>query len=92
MDVKDRAQEELRVASLQPGDRYRHYKGGEYEVVSCVIKEDTLEPLVIYKSLAKGTLWARTLADWNAEVTVGGRRVKRFERLKLPKPIEVKPL
>lgn len=81
MDAKDRAQEELRAAAPTPGSRYRHYKGGEYEVVSCAIKEDTLELLVIYKSLAKGTLWARTLVDWNAEITVDGRRVKRFEHL-----------
>lgn len=81
MDAKDRAQQELRAAAPRAGDRYRHYKGGEYEVVACAIKEDTLEPLVIYKSFAKGTLWARTLADWNAEVDVGGQSVKRFQRL-----------
>lgn len=81
MDEKDRAQATLGASAPTPGDRYRHYKGGEYEVVACAVKEDTLELLVIYKSLAKGTLWARTLHDWSADVEVDGRRVGRFTRV-----------
>jgi len=45
-DDKDKAQQQLKVSALNPGDRYVHYKGGEYEVVTCAVKEDTLEPLV----------------------------------------------
>ena len=74
----DRAQEELAKVPIKPGQRYRHYKGGEYEVIALALQEDTLEPLIVYLSLAKKTVWARTLKNWNEEVTVDGKKVKRF--------------
>lgn len=84
-DEKEEAQRRIETSGLTPGDRYRHYKGGEYEVVVCAIKEDTLEPLVIYRSLEHGTpayrtgrIWARTFDNWNEDVEVGGKRMKRF--------------
>ena len=82
-DDKDRAQEELSKLPIKPGEKFRHYKGdqyGEYEIVTLAIKEDTLEPLVIYRSLTHGTTWARTYQNWSEEVEVEGQRVKRFER------------
>ena len=41
------------------GGKYRHYKGGEYELISVVKHSETLEELVIYKSLSTGEMWAR---------------------------------
>lgn len=43
-----------------PTGRYRHYKGGEYEVLGVVRHSETLEPLVLYRALygAQG-LWVR---------------------------------
>ncbi len=44
---------------------YRHYKGGLYEVLGVAVHSETLEELVLYKSLydtekyPKGTVWAR---------------------------------
>jgi hypothetical protein len=78
---KDTAQAALAELTIKPGDRYWHYKGGEYEVVALAVKEDTLEPLVIYRSLEKGYVWARTVKDWSEEVEMRGKRVRRFERL-----------
>jgi hypothetical protein len=82
-DKKDRAQKRIKKIDLKPGDRFKHYKGGgyEYEIVACALSEDTLEPLVIYKNLKKGTVWARTLHNWSEEVEFGGKRVKRFEKM-----------
>ncbi len=80
-DAKDVVQDRLRREGPQPGTRYRHYKGGEYEVLCCAVKEDTLEPLVVYRSLTHGTVWARTLGNWTEEVEHEGRRVKRFTSL-----------
>lgn len=38
------------LPSIDPG-RYRHYKGGEYEVVGVVRHSETLEPMVLYRPL-----------------------------------------
>ena len=79
---KDIAQAELEKLSVKIGQRYTHYKGGEYEVIALALKEDTLEPLVIYRALGHGgTVWARTWDDWNADVQWEGKAVKRFALL-----------
>ena len=79
MDAKDEAQRELAKSGIEPRQKYRHYKGDYYRVVCTCIKEDTLEPMVVYRSIAKGTTWARTLANWSETVDVGGRQQLRFE-------------
>lgn len=77
-DEKDEVQRQIETSGIRPGDQCRHYKGSEYEIVACAMKKDTLEPLVIYQGLEHGALWARTFENWNEEVEVGGKRVKRF--------------
>jgi hypothetical protein len=63
-----------------PPGRYRHYKGGEYEVIGVARHSETLEPLVVYRPLHNATgLWVRPHAMFFGEVEVGGRRVRRFE-------------
>ncbi|MDQ7956438.1 MAG: DUF1653 domain-containing protein [Pseudomonadota bacterium] len=65
-----------------PTGRYRHYKGGEYEVMGTVRHSETLEPLVLYRALygARG-LWVRPAAMFQEEVVIGGHRQPRFQRL-----------
>jgi len=63
------------------GDRYRHHKGGEYEVFGSAIQENPLAHVVVYRSLAEGHLWVRPIDDWLAMVDVGGRQVPRFARI-----------
>lgn len=76
---KDIAQAELAALPVKVGQWYTHFKGGEYEVIALALKEDTLEPMVIYKSPSHGdTVWARVYEDWNAEVEWEGNTVKRF--------------
>lgn len=53
----------------QPGETYRHFKGGLYEIVARSLREDTLEPLVTYRSLEDGECWTRTLENFNGSVT-----------------------
>lgn len=78
-DEKDSAHEALRDAP-RPGTLYRHYKGGLYSIVACSIREDTLEPLVTYRSVERGTAWTRTLANFTEAVVVeGGPLRRRFE-------------
>lgn len=77
--AKDDIQVQLAKLPILPGDIFVHYKGGTYEVVTLAVQEDTLEILVVYRSLQHGnTVWARTYLDWGSNVDWGGKRVKRF--------------
>lgn len=62
---------------------YRHYKGGEYEVIGVGKNEATLEDVVIYKALYDGGgLWVRTLKVFEEMVEVNGEMVPRFKFIK----------
>ena len=77
--------------------RYRHFKGGEYEVIGVARHSETDEPLVIYRALypcpdtpnGEG-IWARPLSSWNAPAAVEGKSVPRFapvaDEVPLPEP------
>jgi hypothetical protein len=54
------------------GARYRHYKGGEYEVITLATHSETNEPLVIYKSILFGSIYARPLSMWFDDVKAEG--------------------
>lgn len=64
-----------------PG-RYRHYKGGEYEVVGVARHSETDERLVVYRPLYNDTgLWVRPLAMFLETVVVNGTAGPRFAYL-----------
>lgn len=66
------------LPSLATG-RYRHYKGGEYEVIGVARHSETLEPHVVYRPLYNTTgLWLRPLAMFVEEIDHDGRRQPRF--------------
>lgn len=83
-ELKQIAQEQSHFGP-QPGQIWRHFKGGLYSIVCRSVKEDTLEPLVTYHGNAHGTNWTRTLANFtevlchSAEYPGGGPRFKRVE-------------
>ena len=59
--------------------RYRHYKGGEYEVIGVARHSETLEPLVVYRPLYNDSgLWVRPHAMFVGSVEHGGRAQPRF--------------
>ncbi len=59
--------------------RYRHYKGGEYELVGVARHSETLEPLALYRPLYNKTgLWVRPYAMFFEQVEVDGRLQSRF--------------
>ena len=65
----------------EPG-RYRHYKGGEYELVGVARHSETLEPLVVYRPLYNATgLWVRPYDMFFGELEVEGRMQRRFVKL-----------
>lgn len=48
----------------QPG-KYRHFKGGEYELLGIARHSETMEPMVVYRALyGEGGLWVRPAAMW----------------------------
>ena len=59
--------------------KYRHYKGGEYEVIGVANHSETLERMVVYRALyGDGEIWVRPLSMWNESVVVNGITVPRF--------------
>jgi hypothetical protein len=59
--------------------RYRHYKGGEYEVIGVARHSESLEPLVVYRPLYNASgLWVRPHAMFFGTVTVDGQAKPRF--------------
>lgn len=65
-------------APVRPG-RYRHFKGGEYEVIGTAKHSETLEPMIVYRALyGEGGWWVRPLHMWNENVVHMGNEVRRF--------------
>jgi hypothetical protein len=73
---------DLPALPATPLGRYRHYKGGEYEVVGVARHSETHEPLVVYRPLynARGW-WVRPHAMFFGSVTIAGRVQPRFSRI-----------
>jgi hypothetical protein len=59
--------------------RYRHYKGGEYEVMGVVRHSESLEPMVLYRPLYNASgWWVRPHAMFLEDIEHAGRRQPRF--------------
>lgn len=67
--------------------KYRHYKGGLYDVLMLAHHSETLEELVVYKALykpksfGKGSIWVRPLKMFKEKVIMDGKKVSRFKFL-----------
>ena len=61
----------------QPGEKWQHYKGGQYEIVCMCNHTDTNEVLVICKSLSFGGFHARPFSEWHDEVVID--KTKEFK-------------
>jgi hypothetical protein len=59
--------------------RYRHYKGGEYEVIGVARYSETLEPMVVYRPLYNQTgFWVRPYAMFFEHIEFNGQLQPRF--------------
>ena len=59
--------------------RYRHYKGGEYELIGVARHSETLEPLALYRPLyGASELWVRPYAMFFETVDIDGLVQPRF--------------
>lgn len=57
--------------------RYRHYKGGLYELVCEATLESDLRPMIVYRA-ADGAIWVRPKEVFFQLVEVDGMMVPRF--------------
>ncbi|HTD03387.1 DUF1653 domain-containing protein [Undibacterium sp.] len=57
--------------------RYRHYKGGIYELVCEATQESDLSPTIVYKA-QNGTYWTRPKSVFFEMIEVDGQMVQRF--------------
>lgn len=73
--------QKLQSLEVQAGERWRHFKGGQYTVVALAVQEADLEPVVVYRPEGSAVLFTRPYQDWIAAVEVAGQSVPRFERL-----------
>ena len=51
-----------------PGQTWKHYKGGQYEIIAMCNHTDTNEVLVIYRSSSFGGFHARPYSEWHDEI------------------------
>lgn len=72
---------QLALPCVDIAGRWRHYKGGLYDVICCAVEEATLRPVVIYRSVERGYIWSRSAEEWLGHVDVGGATVRRFVRV-----------
>ena len=65
-----------------PLGRYRHYKGGEYEVIGVARHSETNESLVVYRPLYNASgWWVRPHAMFFESVEIAGVVQPRFTRI-----------
>jgi hypothetical protein len=70
-----------------PTGRYRHYKGGQYEVVGVARHSETLEPMVIYRPLYNQSgLWIRPHAMFFEQIEFEGKVRPRFAPMEVDSP------
>ena len=63
---------------MKPG-KYRHFKGGEYQVHGVARHSETEEQLVVYTPLyGEGGLWVRPRAMFEEQVCHEGKQQPRF--------------
>lgn len=69
------------LITVPPG-RYRHYKGGLYEVIETARHSETLEPMTVYRALyGEQGLWVRPAGMFLETVTIAGVTQSRFTRI-----------
>ena len=50
--------------SIEPGQVYRHYKGGYYKIICRALLEKDKSPQVVYQSLQDDLIWIRPESEF----------------------------
>ncbi len=70
-----------RINYPMPGERWQHYKGGIYEIITLANHSETQDPLVVYKSIPFGSVYARPLEMWKEPCEIEGNVTPRFQKI-----------
>ena len=54
------------------GKTYKHYKGNLYKIITFAKHSETLEDMIVYKSVTDGKIWVRPKSMWNEIVDNNG--------------------
>ena len=66
------------MTEITPG-RWRHFKGGEYDVICVARHSETEEEMVVYRALyGDGGMWVRPASMWLETVERDGKAIPRF--------------
>lgn len=73
----------MEIKYPKPGEIYRHYKGGEYTIITLANHVETYEDLVIYQSISFGSIYARPLSMWFDVIETDSSFIKetRFKKI-----------
>ena len=62
--------------------KYRHFKGGEYEVLYIGKHSETQEEMVVYRALyGEKEVWVRPAIMWFDRVERDGKTYQRFTKI-----------
>ena len=61
---------------IRPGERYRHFKGDVYQIITTALYTENYCPLVVYKDVSSGIDYARPY-----EIFCGKKELKRENRI-----------
>ena len=62
--------------------KYRHFKGGEYEVLCVGKHSETQEEMVVYRALyGEKEVWVRPAIMWFDRVERDGKTYQRFTKI-----------
>lgn len=71
------------MRTVEPGQRYRHFKGNEYEILHVATHSETLEAYVVYRALyGEFGVWVRPLDMFLSNKEVEGVEVERFSLIR----------
>lgn len=63
-------------------ERYQHYKGGVYEIMGLAKHSETMEELVVYRSVDDSKkIWARPKNIFFENIDIDGKIVPRFKKI-----------
>ena len=67
------------MQEITVGKTYKHYKGNIYKIIALAKHSETGEDMIVYQNIEKGDIWVRPKSMWNEEISVGNKKVLRFE-------------